>query len=251
MTLSCAIVDDEPLALELLRSYVDKTPFLELIGTYSSAVEAMNVIKSEAIDILFLDIQMPELNGMEFSHLVSPVSPETKIVFTTAFSQYAIDAYRVNALDYLLKPISYPDFLSAANKALSWFETTALRAKQETIALQGGPSRELDCIFVKSDYKLIRIILDDVLYFEGLKDYVKIYVESEKKPILSLASMHVLESALPSPKFLRIHRSYIVNMNKVAVLERGQIIFGDKYLPISSSYKDSVMEYINARTLGK
>lgn len=247
MTLTCAIIDDEPLALGLIRSYVEKTPFLDLIGTYSSAVEALSALKEEAIDLLFLDIQMPELNGLEFSRLVGA---ETKIIFTTAFSQYAIDGYKVNAIDYLLKPISYSDFLEAAQKALAWFEERMKKVRQD---LQQSTASETlnDSIFVKSDYKLIRIDFSEILYFEGLKDYVKIYTELERKPILSLTSMHLLEASLPSPHFMRIHRSFIVNMEKVKVLERGQILFGDKQLPISNSYKDQVQEYINIRTIGK
>lgn len=144
MNLKCAIVDDEPLALDLLESYVNKTPFLELAGKYSSAVQAMNNLSGKDIDLLFLDIQMPELNGLEFSKMVDM---HTRIVFTTAFDRYAIDGYKVNALDYLLKPISYVDFLQAANKALQWFE------------LLQQPKEEVESIFVKSDYKLIQVEL--------------------------------------------------------------------------------------------
>lgn len=183
MKLRCAIVDDEPLALSLLESYVNKTPFLELAGKYSSAVQAMKELPGNQIDLLFLDIQMPELNGLEFSKMVAP---RTRIVFTTAFGQYAIDGYRVNALDYLLKPISYVDFLQAANKALQWFE---LVQKPE----------EVDSIFVKSDYKLVQVELKKILYIEGLKDYIKIYTEDAPKPILSLMSMKSMEELLPPP----------------------------------------------------
>lgn len=183
MKLHCAIVDDEPLALSLLESYVNKTPFLELAGKYSSAVQAMKELPGHQIDLLFLDIQMPELNGLEFSKMVDA---RTRIVFTTAFGQYAIDGYRVNALDYLLKPISYVDFLQAANKALQWFE---LVQKPE----------EIDSIFVKSDYKLVQVELKKVLYIEGLKDYIKIYTEDAPKPILSLMSMKSMEELLPPP----------------------------------------------------
>ena len=154
MNLKCAIVDDEPLALDLLESYVNKTPFLELAGKYSSAVQAMNNLSGKDIDLLFLDIQMPELNGLEFSKMVDM---HTRIVFTTAFDRYAIDGYKVNALDYLLKPISYVDFLQAANKALQWFE------------LLQQPKEEVESIFVKSDYKLIQVELKNILYIEGLK----------------------------------------------------------------------------------
>lgn len=183
MKLHCAIVDDEPLALSLLESYVNKTPFLELAGKYSSAVQAMKELPGHQIDLLFLDIQMPELNGLEFSKMVDA---RTRIVFTTAFGQYAIDGYRVNALDYLLKPISYVDFLQAANKALQWFE---LVQKPE----------EIDSLFVKSDYKLVQVELKKILYIEGLKDYIKIYTEDTPKPILSLMSMKSMEELLPPP----------------------------------------------------
>lgn len=169
MNLKCAIVDDEPLALNLLESYVNKTPFLELTGKYSSAVQAMSDLPEKRVDLLFLDIQMPELNGLEFSRMVDT---HTRIVFTTAFDQYAIDGYRVNALDYLLKPISYADFLQAANKAVKWFE------------LLQQPQEEIESIFVKSDYKLIQVELKNILYIEGLKDYIKIYEENSPKPIL-------------------------------------------------------------------
>lgn len=165
MILNCAIVDDEPLALELLQSYVEKTAFLRLAGKYSSAVQAMNEIPAhEEIHILFLDIQMPELNGLEFSHMVNP---ETRIIFTTAFGQYALDSYKVNALDYLLKPISYADFLQSVNKAMQWFEL-----KQKA---GNRPEEEVnnEYIYVKSDYKLVQIALDKILYIEGLKDYIK------------------------------------------------------------------------------
>jgi two-component system LytT family response regulator len=168
MTLTCAIVDDEPLALGLLESYVAKTPFLKLIGKYSNAVLAMKELPDAEVDLIFLDIQMPELNGLEFSKLLPQ---RTRIIFTTAFDRYAIDGYRVNALDYLLKPISYVTFLEAANKAMQWFEL-----------LQKPDKEEKNSIFVKSEYKLIQIELDKILYIEGLKDYIKIYVEDSPPP---------------------------------------------------------------------
>ena len=218
MTLNCAIVDDEPLALDLMESYVAKTPFLNLTGKYSSAVQAMKELPERQVDLLFLDIQMPELSGLEYSKMVSP---DTRVVFTTAFEQYAIDGYRVNALDYLLKPISYADFLQAANKAVQWFE------------LLQQPKEEITSIFVKSDYKLIQIPLDNILYIEGLKDYIKIYEEGASKPILSLMSMKAIEELLPASRFMRVHRSFIVQKEKIRVVDRGRIIFGKTYIPVS------------------
>lgn len=232
MTLHCAVVDDEPLALGLLESYVNKTPFLELAGSYSSAVQAMTGLPGKEIDLLFLDIQMPELSGLEFSKMVDA---RTRIVFTTAFSQYAIDGYRVNALDYLLKPISYVDFLEAANKALQWFE---LVQKPEKI----------DSIFVKSDYKLVQIELKKILYIEGLKDYVKIYTEDGSKPILSLMSMKAMEELLPSARFMRIHRSFIVQKDKIRIIDRGRIVFGNAYIPVSDTYKQTFQNFLDERS---
>ncbi len=233
MKLNCAIVDDEPLALGLLESYVDKTPFLELAGKYSSAVQAMKELPGKHVDLLFLDIQMPELNGLEFSRMIDS---STRIVFTTAFGQYAIDGYKVNALDYLLKPISYVDFLQAANKALQWFE------------LLQQPKEEIQSIFVKSDYKLVQIELNKILYIEGLKDYIKIYEEDSPKPILSLMSMKAMEDLLPSSRFMRVHRSYIVQKDKIRIIDRGRIVFGKNYIPVSDSYKQSFQDFLDQRS---
>ena len=234
MKLRCAIVDDEPLALSLLESYVNKTPFLELAGKYSSAVQAMKELPGNQIDLLFLDIQMPELNGLEFSKMVSP---RTRIVFTTAFGQYAIDGYRVNALDYLLKPISYVDFLQAANKALQWYEHMQ------------APAAEIESIFIKTEYKQVQVELRKILYIEGLKDYVKIFIEDEPHPILSLMSMKSLEEMLPASHFIRVHRSFIVQPEKIKVIERNRIVFGKEYIPISDNYKPRLVEFLAQRSL--
>lgn len=234
MILKCAIVDDEPLALELLKSYVKKTPVLELNGAYSSAIEAMKMLPDNLVDLLFLDIQMPELNGLEFSHMVPE---DTRIVFTTAFGQYALDGYKVNALDYLLKPISYTDFLQSVNKAVQWFDR-----KRGT---DNEPTDKPDFIYVKSDYKLIQISLKDILYIEGLKDYVKIHLEGESRPILSLTSLKALEEKLPTDRFIRVHRSYIVQKQKIKVIDKARIVFGKEYIPVSESYKQELQNYIN------
>ncbi len=242
MILNCAIVDDEPLALELLQSYVEKTSFLRLVGTYSSAVQALAEIPlHETVHVLFLDIQMPELNGLEFSRMVSP---EMRIIFTTAFGQYALDSYKVNALDYLLKPISYTDFLQSANKAVQWYE---LKQKVEGTGM--GNTEADDCIYVKSDYKLVQIALDKILYIEGLKDYIKIHVENEPKAILSLISMKAMEEKLPSQRFLRVHRSFIVQKSKIKMIDRGRIVFGKEYIPVSDSYKPDLQAYLNTRSI--
>lgn len=233
MNLKCAIVDDEPLALNLLESYVSKTPSLVLAGKYSSAVQAMNDLPEKQVDLLFLDIQMPELSGLEFSKMVNP---HTRIVFTTAFEQYALDGYKVNALDYLLKPISYADFLQSVNKAMQWFE------------LLQQPQEEIESIFVKSEYKLIQVELKNILYIEGLKDYIKIYEENAPKPILSLMSMKSMEELLPPSRFMRVHRSYIIQKDKIRIVDRGRIVFGKNYIPVSDSYKQAFQDFLDKRS---
>ena len=235
MILKCAIVDDEPLALELLASYVKKIPFLELTGKYGNAIESMNGLNDNPVDLIYLDIQMPELNGLEFARML----PErTRVVFTTAFDQYAIDGYRVNALDYLLKPISYVDFLAAANKALQWFNLIDGQT----------PADEVKSIFVKSDYKLLQIDLDRIKYVEGLKDYVKIYTDDSPRPILSLMNMKAMEQMLPESRFIRVHRSFIVQKGKIREIDRNRIVFGHVYIPIGDSYKQAFQDFLNSRS---
>ena len=234
MNIKCAIIDDEPLAVELLVSYVKKIPFMELNGKYSNAVDAMKGIAENPVDIVFLDIQMPELNGLELSRML----PETtRVVFTTAFEQYALDGYRINALDYLMKPISYAEFLEACNKALQWYKM--VRQVEEPKAA------EATSIFVKSEYKLLQIDLDDIRYIEGLKDYVKIYTEQSQHPILSLMNMKAIEQMLPSSRFIRVHRSFIVQKSKIREIDRNRIVYDkDLYIPIGDSYKQAFLDFL-------
>lgn len=234
MILNCWIVDDEPLALSLLESYVRKTSFLRLTGKYSNALTAMKSIAEEKVDLIFLDIQMPEVNGMEFARTISS---RTRIIFTTAFSEYAVEGYRVSALDYLLKPFSFTDFLTAARKALSWFEMTETKQVAE-------PVQEKRAIFVKSEYKLIQIMYDEILYIEGLKDYVKIFTESEPRPILSLMSLKSLEEELPSDRFMRVHRSYIIQRGKISSINKNRIVIGKKQIPVGETYRKHFMAAI-------
>ena len=236
MNINCVIIDDEPLAAELLASYAEKVPFLDLQGTFNSATEAIKTIREKKIDLLFLDIQMPELSGLEFARIIGS---ETRIVFTTAFSQYAIEGYKVNALDYLLKPISFDKFLEVSQKAFDYFESLN---KQKAM-------KEDRFIFIKSEYKLQKVNFDDILYIEGVKDYVKFYVNGNSKGIMSLMNMKKVEEYLPVPEFMRIHRSYIVHMPDVQLIDRFRIVMGENYLPISESYKDTVQKYIEDHTL--
>lgn len=235
MNLNCVIVDDEPLAQELLKGYVEKTPFLHLVGVYSCAVQAMSEIsEKDGVHLMLLDIQMPGLNGLEFSKLLNA---DIRIVFTTAFEQYALESFKVNALDYLLKPISYADFMQAVNKAVQWFE------------MKRGKQSSARYIYVKSDYKLVQVDLDRILYIEGLKDYVKIHIEGEQKTIMPLYSMKKMEEILPPDRFIRVHRSFIVQKSKIKVVERNRIVFNKTYIPISESYKQEWLNFINEHSV--
>ena len=235
MMITCAIIADEPLAAGLLESYVKKTPYLTHKGTYNSAIQAMKDLRESPVQLLFLDIQMPELSGIEFARILPK---DTKVIFTTAFSQYAIDGYKVNALDYLLKPISYDDFLKSTDKALEWFSVTQ---KQEVY-------NHDRFMLVKTDYKLQRVGLDDILYIEGLKDYVRFYLKGGEK-VMSLMSMKKLDEYLPKPEFLRTHRSFIVHMTEIPLIDRFRIVFDDVYIPISENYKDEVQAFLEMHTL--
>lgn len=239
MKIRCAIIDDEPLALDLMESYVRKTAELQLVSRYSSAKSAIKGLEEEPVDLVFMDIQMPQMTGLE---LAQALDSDTKIIFTTAFSQYAVDAYRTNALGYLLKPISYADFKETVKKAVEWFNV-----KQQS-ELHHIPT-EKEFMFVKSEYRTLKIYLKNILYIEGLKDYVKIYLEDQPKPILTLLSMKAMEEFLPQPQFCRVHRSYIVQMDKIEEVERSRIVFGKTYVPISDSNKEYIQDFINQHSI--
>lgn len=237
--ITCVIVDDEPMALNLVESYVEKTPFLELKSKCSSAIEAMEFLKTTPVDLVFLDIQMPDLTGIEFSKMLPK---DTRVIFTTAFDQYALEGFKVEALDYLLKPFDYAEFLVAANKASTWF--SLVKGKQELVI-----SDEKEFLFVKSEYKQLRIKLADVLYFEGLKDYIKIWLKDNPKAILTLMSLKSLEEELPETQFMRVHRSYIVSLKYIEVIERSQIIINTHRITVSDHYKPKFLEFINRNSL--
>ena len=198
---------------------------------------AVKTIIEDKIDLVFLDIQMSELNGIEFAKVIPS---DCKIVFITAFEQYALDGFKANALDYLLKPVNYSEFIGAAKKALNWFEMVES-------SKQHKDSEEY--IIVKSEYKLIQIAVSNILYIEGLKDYVKIYLEDSNSSIMSLMSLKTLEASLPQDRFMRVHRSFIVQTSKIKVIERNRIVFGKQYIPISDTYKDAFNEDVSNRTL--
>ena len=236
MTIRCLIVDDEPLALDLIESYVRQTPFLELAGRCSNAMEALEALEKGKIELIFLDIHMPRLNGIELSGLIKG---DTKVIFTTAFEQYALEGFKADALDYLLKPISYPEFLKAATKARKWFSMSRTNKSEQT---------SQNSIFVKSDYRIVQVDIPDITYIEGVKDYIRIHT-SKGEAVMTLMSMKSMEEMLPNDRFVRIHRSFIVQPEKIKVIERGRIVFGKEYIPISDNYKDQFYSFLSERSL--
>lgn len=237
MKINCIAIDDEPLALGLISNFIKQTPFLNLVATYSSAVKAIESIKQEQIQLIFLDIQMPNLNGLELAKLLHNTNqPEQpKIIFTTAYNQFAVESYRVDALDYLLKPFAYEDFLRAANKALAYYEQKSAPVQS---AAQDG------FIFVRVEYQLVRIALDDILFIEGLKDYVKIHLASSQKAVLSLMTMKSVEEKLNPQRFMRIQRSFIIALDKISAVTRTSVWIGDTEISIGEQYKPALQEFI-------
>lgn len=235
--LKCIVVDDEPLALGLIVSYVKKTPFLEYVEEFDNPIDAMEFLENNTVDLIFLDIHMPNLSGIEFAHILKV---STKIIFTTAYDQYALDGFKLDAIDYLLKPVSYEVFLKAALKAKRYF------TPRESV---GKEAEGKDHFFIKADYQVKRINYSDILYFEGLKDYVKLYLINSDKPIVFYSTMKALESKLPQDQFMRVHRSYIVALNKIKTIERDRIIFGNEYIPISKQFKGKFDQYIKEKFL--
>ncbi len=228
----CIAVDDEPLALSLIKSYIEQTPKLELIGAYSSALQALEAVRREQPDLLFLDIQMPTMNGIELASLIDTY--RTKVVFTTAFSQYALEGFRVDAIDYLLKPISYDNFSRCVDKVERLLDKTA-----------GGVASN-DYMVIKSDYRLVKVQYSEVLYLESLRDYVLV-VLADGTQLKTLSTLKGIESTLPNELFRRVHRSFIVNLSNVRVVERNTIIFGRTTIPISESYRSEVMAVLGLK----
>lgn len=237
--LHTCIIDDEPLAASLIEEYVRRTPFLELVGIYNSAQEAAKQLFSNEVDLVFLDINLPQLSGVELARILPP---GCKVVFITAHENYAVDGFKVGAVDYLLKPVDYEEFLGAARKALA-----SGSARAESVSTPKTPRSH---IIVKSEYRLVQIATSDIVYIEGLKDYIKIFVEGEPKPVLTLMNMRTLEAELPSGRFMRVHRSFIVNTDKIKVIERNRIVFDAVQIPISESYKQDFSEFVKSRLIG-
>ncbi len=228
------MIDDEPLARDLLRSYCERTPGLCMDGEYESAADAMKKVMSETIDLVFLDINLPLLNGIEFAEIIPS---RTRIIYVTAYSKYALDGFRVNALDYLLKPVSYTDFLNAVGKAVEWFSMKDFYQDRQNVPFEN------DTITVKSDYRLVQMKTDSILYIEVRKDRL-IFVRTDGEDVNAVMSMRDIEEILPASKFMRVHRSFIVNFRNVEVVERSRIVFGNTYIPISDSKKEEFFRKI-------
>jgi len=251
MTINCIAVDDEPLALGLVCSFIERTPFLNLVGRYNSAVEALRAIHSQKVDVLFLDIQMPDLNGIELARVLdnSKIN-RPRIIFTTAYNQFALEGYKVDALDYLLKPFNYEEFLNAAHKALAYAQ---LVEKSNAVPVAAAPGAaapveehiEDEYLFLKVEYQLVRIALNDILYIEGLKDYVKVWLQNTEKPVLSLTSLKSLEEKLPAKRFMRVHRSFIVSLDKINSITRNALQIGKTNITVGDQYKEAFSKFLS------
>ena len=232
----CLAIDDEPLALQQIVTYISKVPFLELTAQCQSAVEARTFLEHDTVDAIFCDINMPDLNGMDF---VKALTAPPLVVFTTAYSEYAVEGFRVNAVDYLLKPFGLQDFLRAANR---------LRERLEVNVEQSEPIHD-DTLFLKTDSRIVKVSISDIRYIEGMSEYLKIWLDSQPKPIITLLSMKKMEEYLPT-SFMRIHRSYIVNLTKIQEVNKNRIIMdANTYLPIGDLYKEAFQTYLDTKFL--
>ena len=238
MILKCVIIDDEPLAIDVIAGYIEQTPFLSLSQKFTHPVKAFEYLSENRIDLLFIDIQMPDLSGIE---LVRNLEYKPVIIFTTAYEKYALEGFKVDAIDYLLKPVSYADFLKSANKVRSWFN-----------ALQQKPAEirsNKDFLFIKSEYKIVRINFDDIRYIEAMSEYIRIHLVNSR-PVMTQLSMKSIEEQLPEARFMRVHRSFIINLSKISVIERNRVIFdGNVYIPVSDQYKSKFQNYLDKNFL--
>jgi two-component system, LytTR family, response regulator len=238
----CAVIDDEPWALALLTDYIGKTDFLELIFSTGNAIEALQKIQQQPVELIFLDIQMPELTGIQFMKINGNRS---RVILTTAYSEYALDGYEHNVIDYLLKPISFERFYTAALKAQQALATVTTTAPVATVTPAAAP---VDFIFVKTDSRIVNVSLNDILYIEGLKDYIAIHTTKEK--LITLESLKTLEEGLPAQKFMRVHKSYIISIEKIDSIERSRIFIKDAVIPIGDTYREAFFKAIAHRNFG-
>ncbi len=244
MNIRCLAIDDEPLALQQLVAYINKVPFLELAAQCQSALEAREFLLNDTVDAIFCDINMPDLNGMDF---VKSLAAPPLVVFTTAYSEYAVEGFRVNAVDYLLKPFGLQDFQRAANRIKERLQAEDGRLKENS------PKTDIpdNSFFLKTDYRIVKVAVSDIRYIEGMSEYLKVWLEGQPKPIVTLLSMKKMEERLPD-NFMRIHRSYIINLDKIQEVNKNRVIMdADTYLPIGDLYKEAFQAYLDTRFLGK
>ena len=233
--ITCLAIDDEPLALQQLVAYISKVPFLELAAQCQSAMEAREFLEHDTVDAIFCDINMPDLNGMDF---VKSLACPPLVVFTTAYSEYAVEGFRVNAVDYLLKPFGLQDFQRAANRLKERLSESAAADSDNTL-------------FLKTDYRIVKVSIPDIRYIEAMSEYLKVWIQGEAKPIITLLSMKKMEERLPD-YFMRIHRSYIINLTMIQEVNKNRVIMdADTYLPIGDMYKDAFQAYLDTKFLGK
>ena len=246
-SLRCFVVDDEPLAVRMLENFIARTPFLELAASFTDPVLALSEMRTQAPDLVFLDIQMPDLSGMELSRMV-PAG--TRIIFTTAFKQYAFESYEVSALDFLLKPIRYQKFLEAAEKAREWFALKEAASAAPAAAV--APAAVQTSTFFKADGALRKVEFDDILFVEGMKDYVMVFLASQKQPLVTHVTMKGMEEMLPAGQFMRIHRSFIVALDKVSsVSPTGDVKVGDRLLHVSDAYREAFDGYLRDHSIAR
>ena len=243
-------IDDEPLALQQIVAYIKKVPFLELAAQCQSALEARKFLENDTVDAIFCDINMPDLNGMDF---VKSLTVPPLVVFTTAYSEYAVEGFRVNAVDYLLKPFGLQDFQRAANRLKERLELPTATAQVSAGQVVGSSDAPMssDVLFLKTDYRIVKVNISDIRYIEGMSEYLKVWLDTDVKPIITLLSMKKMEERLPA-NFMRIHRSYIINLNKIEEVNKNRVILDkDTYLPIGDLYKEAFQSYLDTKFLGK
>jgi two-component system LytT family response regulator len=247
MILKCIAVDDEPLALDIIEDYISKVPFLELVKRTENAIEALQLVQAGGIDLVFLDIQMPDLTGIQFLKIASG---KANYILTTAYSQYALESYDLNVSDYLLKPIAFDRFYKAVEKVHNQVmksEPVVPVAAAETIVVPAHAPQAQDFIFVKTEHKIQKVALDDILFIEGLKDYISIYTKSER--IITLQNMKKMEETLPKGEFIRVHKSYIISLDKIESIERSRIAIASKIIPIGDTYRDEFFKLIDGKNI--
>ena len=241
MNMTCIIVDDEPLAVKLLESFVAKTPQLQLLRSFTDSVEALSWLRDNPVQLAFMDIQMPDMNGMELSHMLTG---ETKIIFTTAFKEYAFESYEVSAIDFLLKPIRYNKFIAAVEKAEQWFGRNQ-NVLCSQFNVQSSKFKVQSSMFLRVDGELRQVNFDKILFVEGMKDYVRFHIEGERLPLTTHMTMKAVEDTLPTEAFMRINRSYIVRLDKIRTVDRNLCVYiGDEIIRVTDAYRDAFERYV-------